>query len=74
MRNRYKTLKIQVFFKIIVYEQKISTPTQIIQSSEKCRIRLMRSAIIKKAKQDKQQNQTTTTNIIYIQIFMSVFF
>ena len=32
----------------------------------------MRSAIIKKASQDEQQNQTTTTNINYIQKFMSI--
>ena len=38
----------------------------------KNRIRLMRSAIIKKAMQDEQQNQTKTTNINYIQNFMSI--
>ena len=47
--------------------------TQILQGV-KTRIRLMRSAIIKKARQDEQQNQTTTTNINYIQNFMSSFF
>ena len=37
----------------------------------KCRIRLIRSAIIKKASQDGQQNQTTiTTNNNYIQNFV----
>ena len=35
----------------------------------------MRSTIFKKASQDEQQNQTTiTTNINYIQNFMSIFF
>ena len=32
----------------------------------------MRYANIKKASQDEQQNQTTTTKIIYIKNFMSV--
>ena len=33
----------------------------------------MRSAVIKKASQDEQQNQSTkTTNINYIQNFMSI--
>ena len=32
----------------------------------------MRYANMKKAIQDEQQNQTTTTNIIYIKNFMSV--
>ena len=32
----------------------------------------MRYANIKKASQDEQQNQTTTTNINYIKSFMSV--
>ena len=32
----------------------------------------MRYANIKKASQDEQQNQTTTTNINYIKKFMSV--
>ena len=32
----------------------------------------MRSLIIKKASQDEQQNQTITTNINYIQQFMSI--
>ena len=32
----------------------------------------MRYADIKKASEDELQNQTTTTNIIYIKIFMSV--
>ena len=35
-------------------------------------IRLMRYVNIKKASQDEQQNQTTTTNINYIKKFMSV--
>ena len=40
---------------------------------QKCRITLMRSAIIKKASQDDQQNQSTkTANIKYIQKFMSI--
>ena len=35
---------------------------------------MMRSAVIKKANKDKQQNQTTiTTNINYIQNFKSYF-
>ena len=47
-------------------------PTQITQWSKKCDKRLMRSAIIKIARQEEQQNQTTiTTNINYIQNFMS---
>ena len=37
------------------------------QLSKKSCIRLMRSAIIRKASQDEQQNQTKTTNIKYIQ-------
>ena len=41
--------------------------------SKKCRIRLMESAIIKKASQDEQQNQRTiTTNNNYIQKFLSI--
>ena len=32
----------------------------------------MRSVIIKKASQNEQQNQTITTNINYIQQFMSI--
>ena len=32
---------------------------QITQRSKKCRIRLIRSAIVKKASQDEQQNQKT---------------
>ena len=32
----------------------------------------MRYAKIKKASQDEQQNQTTTTNIRYVKIFMFV--
>ena len=32
----------------------------------------MRSAIIKKARQDEQQNLKTTANINYIQNFMSI--
>ena len=44
-------------------------PTHLTQWSKKWRIRLMRSAIIKKASQDEQQNQTIiTTNINDIQI------
>ena len=39
----------------------------------KYRIRLMRSAIIKKASQDEQQNQTALlTNINYIQNFIFI--
>ena len=34
----------------------------------------MRYVVIKKARQDEQQNYTTTTNIKYIQNFMSIFF
>ena len=45
-----------------VYEQR-SPPTQITHWSKKCRIRLMRSVIIQKASQDKQQNQTTITTV-----------
>ena len=33
----------------------------------------MRSTITKEARQDEQQNQTTTTNINYIRNFMSIF-
>ena len=33
---------------------KKTPPTQITQGSKKCRIRLMRSAIIEKASQDEQ--------------------
>ena len=41
---------------------------KITQWKEKCRIRLKTPAIIKKAGQDEQQNQTRiTTNINYIQ-------
>ena len=51
-------------------EQKRSPRTQITQWSKKCHIRLMRSAISKKASQEEQQNQTTiTTNVNYIQNF-----
>ena len=40
---------------------------------QKCRINLMRLAIIKKAIQDEQQNQTTiTTKIKYTQNVMSI--
>ena len=39
----------------------------------KNRIRLTRSAIFKKAGQDEQKNETSTTNINYIQNFMSIF-
>ena len=59
-------------FRKNVYEQR-SPPTQITQCSKKCYIRFMRSVIIKEASQDEQQNQTTiTTNINYIQNFMSM--
>ena len=34
---------------------------------QKCRNRMKRSPIIQKASQDEHQNQTTTTNINYIQ-------
>ena len=54
--------------------KKRSPATQINQMSKKCHIRLMRSAIIKKANQDEQQNQTTiTTNNDYIQNPMTNF-
>ena len=54
-----------------MYEKR-SPPTLITQWSKKCRIKFMRSVIIKKANQDEQQNQTTIiTNINYIQNFMS---
>ena len=33
----------------------------------------MKSAIIKKARRDEQQNQTTATNISYIRNFTSIF-
>ena len=46
--------------------------TSVYVKSKKCRIRLMRSAIIKKVRQGEQKNQTTTTNNNYIQIFMSI--
>ena len=38
---------------------------------QKCRIRLMRTAIIKKTRQDEQKTKITTTNINYIQKFLS---
>ena len=40
---------------------------QMAQGSTKGCIRLMRSAIIRKAGQDEQQNQTKTTNNNYTQ-------
>ena len=41
---------------------------------KECSTRLMRSAIIKKASRDEQQNQTTiTTKINFLQNFMSIF-
>ena len=45
---------------------KESPPGQLKTQWKKCRIRLMRSAIIKEASQDEQQNQTTA-NTNYIQ-------
>ena len=50
--------------------QKRLPPTQTTQWSKKCRIKSI--FIIKKVSQDEQQNQTTTTNINYIQNFMSI--
>ena len=48
-------------------------PTQISQRRKKTCRRLMRSAVIKKVNQDKQQNQTPiTTNINYIQNIMFI--
>ena len=45
---------------------------QITQCSKKCHTRLMRSAIIKTASQNEQQNQTTVTSKNnYIQNFVS---
>ena len=41
-------------------------------AEKKWRIGLMRSADIKKVRQDGQQNQRTTTNINYIQSFSSI--
>ena len=52
--------------KKIVYEQKDRLQRKQLCGVKKCHIRLMRSAIIKKASQDEQQNQTTTTLINYI--------
>ena len=48
--------------------------TPQMRIAQKCRITLMRSAIIKKASQDEQQNKISQqkTNINYIQNFMSV--
>ena len=64
--------QIEKYFSKNVYEQR-SPPTQITQWSKKCRIRFMRSVIIKNANQDEQQNQTTIiTNINYIQNIMSI--
>ena len=49
------------------------SPKQETQWSVNCRIRLMRLAIIKRASQDEEQNQTTLgTNINYIQNFMFI--
>ena len=52
-----------------------SNANNSVELETKFRIVLMRSAVIKKASEDEQQNQTTiTTNITYIQILMSSFF
>ena len=48
----------------------MSPPTQILQWNKKSRLKLMRSAIIKKARQD-EQNQAKTTDIIYIQVLVT---
>ena len=53
--------------------KKIASNANYSLEYKKGRIRLMRSAIIKKAGQDEQQNQTTkTTNINYIQNFVNL--
>ena len=55
----------------MVYEQKDRLQRKQLCGVKKCHIRLMRSAIIKKASQDEQQNQTTTTTQInYIQNYV----
>ena len=65
--------KLKYFFKKCVWTKR-SPPKQIFQWSKKCRIRLIRSAIIKKASQVEHQNEITiTTNNSYIQNFMSIF-
>ena len=48
--------KFKYFSKKIVYEQKYRLQRKYFSGVKKCRIRLMRSAIIKKARQDEQQN------------------
>ena len=61
--------KIQITFKKMRMIKKIAYKVNNL-GVKKCRIRLMRSAIIKKASQDEQQNQTISnqikTNINYI--------
>ena len=47
--------------------KKRSPSKQMTRWSEKSCTRLMRSAIIRRASQDEQQNQTKTTNINYMQ-------
>ena len=68
MRNRRRTpKKSSNFQKKLVYEQKYRLQLKYFSGINKNRIRLMISAIIKKARQDEKQNQTTTTNLNYIQ-------
>ena len=57
MRNRQKIAKKSSTFQKRGVLTKILSPTQILQWIQKRRNRLMRSAIIKKARQDDQQNQ-----------------
>ena len=64
MRNRLKKFK------------KLATEKNRIKNTSvdlKKRVRLTRSAIFKKVGQDEQKNETSTTNINYIQNFMSIF-
>ena len=50
--------------------KKIASNAKNSVEKKKCGVRLMRSAIIEKASQDEQQNETTiTTNNYYIQNF-----
>ena len=64
--------KFKYFLNIFQVEQR-APPTQIIQWSKKCRIRFIRSVVIKKASQEEQQRPTRIrTNLNYIQNFMSI--
>ena len=79
MRIKFRPPLIRIFgIKVYQIRNKLCMNKKIAsnadQRSKKCSIRLIISAIIKKASQDEQLNQTKlTTNISYIQNVVSIF-